>query len=260
MRKDGRALNQLRPIQFIPHIVPNAHGSVMACFGSTRVICTVMVEEGVPRWMKEQGVHGGWLTAEYAMLPASTNERKSRDVSKGRLDGRSSEIQRLIGRSLRAVVDLSVVGQRTIYIDCDVLQADGGTRTAAITGACVALAIAFDKLVAQKKCFRSPMKKLVAAVSAGIFKKEALLDLNYLEDKDADVDANFVMTEDGEFVEIQSAGEESTFSGEQFDALMALSRDGIAELCKLQREAIRSTQGEATGDQLAALASMFNKK
>ncbi len=259
MRKDGRTSDQLRPITFIPHIVPRANGSVLCCFGNTHVICTVMIEEGVPRWMKEQGVTGGWLTAEYAMLPASTHDRKARDISKGRLDGRSSEIQRLIGRSLRAVVDLSVLGQRTIYVDCDVLQADGGTRTAAITGACVACAIAFDKLVAAKKVFRSPLTKLVAAVSAGIFKKEALLDLDYSEDKDAEVDANFVMTEDGAFVEIQSAGEESTFSSDQFTALLEQGKRGIAELCRLQREAIRSTQGTPSTDQLQALASFFKK-
>ncbi len=259
-RSDGRAADQLRPITFIPHIVPNAAGSVLCCFGNTRVICTVTIEEGVPRWMKEQGVQGGWLTAEYAMLPASTNERKQRDISKGRLDGRSSEIQRLIGRSLRAVVDLSITGPRTIYIDCDVLQADGGTRTASITGACVAAAIAFDKLVLAKKIFRSPLTKMVAAVSAGIFKKEALLDLNYVEDKDAEVDANFVMTEDGHFVEIQGAGEESTFTGEQFTQLQALGQKGIKELCELQKTAVRATQAEAGKDDLKGLADFFAKR
>ena len=259
-RIDGRTPDQLRPIHFIPHIVPNAAGSVLCCFGNTRVICTVTVEEGVPRWMKEQNVTGGWLTAEYAMLPASTNERKARDISKGRLDGRSSEIQRLIGRSLRAVVDLSITGPRTIYIDCDVLQADGGTRTASITGACVAAAIAFDKLVLAKKLFRSPLRKMVAAVSAGVFKNTALLDLNYEEDKDADVDANFVITEDGEFVELQGAGEETTFSGPQFAELLALGQKGVAELCTLQRAAIRATQPDAGGDDIKALADFFAKR
>lgn len=259
-RNDGRTADQLRPITFIPHIVPNAAGSVLCCFGHTRVICTVSIEEGVPRWMKEQNVQGGWLTAEYAMLPASTHDRKQRDISKGKLDGRSSEIQRLIGRSLRAVVDLSITGQRTIYVDCDVLQADGGTRTASITGACVAAAIAFDKLVAAKKIFRSPLRKYVAAVSAGIFKKEALLDLNYLEDKDAEVDANFVMTEDGDFVEIQGAGEESTFTGAQFEQLTALGRKGIAELCVLQKEAVNATREKASTTDLASLAGLFAKK
>jgi ribonuclease PH len=259
-RTDGRAPDQLRPIHFIPHIVPNAAGSVLCCFGNTRVICTVTVEDGVPRWMKEQNVTGGWLTAEYAMLPASTNERKARDISKGKLDGRSSEIQRLIGRSLRAVVDLSVLGQRTLWIDCDVLQADGGTRTASITGACVAAAIAFDKLVAAKKVFRSPLRKMVAAVSAGVFKNTALLDLNYVEDKDADVDANFVITEDGEFVELQGAGEETTFSGPQFAELLALGQKGVTELCALQRAAVRATQADAGGDDIKALADFFEKR
>lgn len=259
-RLDGRTPDSLRPITFIPNIVPNAAGSVLCCFGDTRVICTVTIEEGVPRWMKEQNVQGGWLTAEYSMLPASTAERKSRDISKGKLDGRSSEIQRLIGRSLRAVVDLTLVGQRTIYIDCDVLQADGGTRTASITGACVAAALAFDKLAAARKIGRSPLTKFVAAVSAGIFKGEALLDLNYPEDKDAEVDANFVMTEDGEFVEIQGAGEESTFTVAQFTALQALGAKGIAELCALQKAAVNATREKADTGGLQGLADFFAKR
>lgn len=259
-RTDGRAADQLRPITFIPHIVPNAAGSVLCCFGDTRVICTVTVEEGVPRWMKEQNVTGGWLTAEYAMLPASTSERKARDISKGKLDGRSSEIQRLIGRSLRAVVDLSLVGPRTIYVDCDVLQADGGTRTASITGACVAAAIAFDRLVAAKRIFRTPLTRMVAAVSAGIFKGEALLDLNYVEDRDAAVDANFVMTEDGNFVEIQGAGEEATFSATQFSALQTLGQKGILELCALQTAAVNATREKPGADGLKGLAEFFARK
>ncbi|MDB6134427.1 MAG: rnaseph: ribonuclease ph [Verrucomicrobiales bacterium] len=247
IRPDGRQRNQCRPITFIPNIAPQATGSVLSCFGSTQVICTVMVEEGVPFWMKQQGISGGWLTAEYSMLPASTSPRKPRDISKGKLDGRSTEIQRLIGRALRSVTDLSVLGQRTVWIDCDVLTADGGTRTAAITGAAVACAIAFNKLVAAKKLFRSPLTKLVAAVSAGIYENEAVLDLNYLEDKDASVDFNFVITENGEFVEIQGAGEESTFTEQQFAELMVLGKQGIAELITLQRQAI-----EAAGEALPA--------
>ena len=245
-RKDGRQSDQLRPVRFIPHIAPQAKGSVLACFGRTHVICTVMIEDQVPRWMKEQGVQGGWLTAEYSMLPASTQDRKARDITKGKLDGRSQEIQRLIGRAMRAVVDLSVLGQRTVWIDCDVLQADGGTRTAAITGACVACAIAFDRLV--------------AAVSAGICGGEALLDLDYLEDRDAEVDANFVLTEGGEFVEIQGAGEETTFTAPQLASLLALGQKGITELCVLQREAIRATQADASVDQVAALAEFFARR
>lgn len=256
-RPDGRLPDQLRPTTFLPGVAPHAGGSVLCGFGDTRVICTVMVEEGVPRWMKEQGVSGGWLTAEYGMLPASTLTRKPRDSARGKVDGRSTEIQRLIGRSLRAVVDLSVLGPRTVWVDCDVLQADGGTRTAAITGACVALAMAFDRMVEEKKLFRSPLTKLVAAVSAGICQNEAVLDLNYVEDRDASVDFNFVMTEDGEFVEVQGSGEEATFTGEQFARLTELGKAGIQELCARQREAIRSTQAVPTAEQLASLAGLF---
>lgn len=203
--------------------------------GNTRVICAVMIEETVPRWMKEQSVTGGWLTAEYSMLPYSTNTRKPRDITKGRLDGRSSEIQRLIGRSLRAVVDLEKLGSRTMWVDCDVLQADGGTRTAAITGASLAVAIACRKLADEKKIETPPIRKLVAAVSAGVLNGEAVLDLNYEEDKGVTVDFNLVATEDGEFVELQGSGEESTFSNEQLSEMLALGRRGIAELIAAQR-------------------------
>lgn len=203
--------------------------------GNTRVICAVMIEEVVPRWMKEQNVSGGWLTAEYSMLPYSTNTRKPRDISKGRLDGRSSEIQRLIGRSLRAAVDLEKLGPRTLWIDCDVLQADGGTRTASITGASLAVAIACEKLVAEKKIASSPIRKLVAAVSAGVLDGHAIVDLNYEEDKDVAVDFNLVATEDGELVEIQGAGEEATFSEAQLHEMLALGRGAIAHLIDKQR-------------------------
>ena len=189
----------------------------------------------MPRWMKEQGVTGGWLTAEYSMLPYSTNTRKPRDITKGRLDGRSTEIQRLIGRSLRAVVDLEKLGPRTMWIDCDVLQADGGTRTAAITGASLAVAVACRKLADDKKVDLPPIRKLVAAVSAGVLNGEPVLDLNYEEDKGVTVDFNLVGTEDGEFVELQGAGEEATFSGEQLAEMLALGRKGIAELIAGQR-------------------------
>ncbi|HEV2097108.1 MAG TPA: ribonuclease PH [Chthoniobacterales bacterium] len=221
-RSDGRSPDQLRPVAFELGIAPHATGSVLVSMGNTRVICGVMIEESVPRWMKEQGVVGGWLTAEYAMLPYSTNTRKPRDISKGRLDGRSSEIQRLIGRSLRAVVDLEKLGPRTIWVDCDVLQADGGTRTAAITGASLAVAVACRKLAEEKKLAGPPIKKLVAAVSAGVLDGEALLDLNYSEDKNVAVDFNLVATEDGEFVELQGSGEEATFSGPQLDEMLTL--------------------------------------
>src|SRR5881227_2179609 len=207
-RTDGRAANQVRDVSFELNIAPHASGSVLVAMGNTRVICGVMIEEAVPRWMKEQSVTGGWLTSEYSMLPYSTTTRKPRDIAKGRIDGRSTEIQRLIGRSLRAVVDLAKLGPRTIWVDCDVLQADGGTRTAAITGASLAVAMACRKLVREKKLDAPPVRKLVAAVSAGILDGQAIVDLNYEEDKLVTVDFNLVATEDGEFVELQSSGEE----------------------------------------------------
>jgi len=203
--------------------------------GNTRVICGVTIEETVPRWMKEQGVNGGWLTAEYSMLPYSTQGRKPRDITRGKLDGRSTEIQRLIGRSLRAVVDLENLGARTIWVDCDVLQADGGTRTAAITGASLAVTIACRKLAQEKKLDAPPIRKLVAAVSAGILEGRAIVDLNYEEDKAVAVDFNLVATEDGEFVEVQGSGEEATFAQPQLDEMLALGRGGIAELIAAQR-------------------------
>lgn len=234
-RTDGRAADQIRPISFELNIAPHASGSVLVAMGNTRVICGVMIEETVPRWMKEQGVTGGWLTAEYSMLPYSTNTRKPRDITKGRLDGRSSEIQRLIGRSLRVAVDLEKLGPRTMWIDCDVLQADGGTRTAAITGASLAVAIACRRLADEKKIEAPPIRKLVAAVSAGVLNGTAIVDLNYEEDKGVTMDFNLVATEDGEFVELQGSGEEATFSNEQLSEMMALGRKGIAELIAAQR-------------------------
>ena len=234
-RSDGRLPDQLRPVAFELGIAPNAGGSVLATMGNTRVICGVMIEENVPRWMKDQGVTGGWLTAEYSMLPYSTQTRKPRDIGKGRIDGRSMEIQRLIGRSLRAIVDLEKLGPRTIWVDCDVLQADGGTRTAAITGASLAVAMACRKLVREKKLDASPALKLVAAVSAGALDGQAIVDLNYEEDKLVTVDFNLVATEDGEFVEVQGSGEEATFTQSQLDDMLALGRKGIAELVAAQR-------------------------
>jgi ribonuclease PH len=234
-RADGRAADQVRPISFELNIAPHANGSVLVGMGNTRVICGVMIDEGVPRWMKEQGVTGGWLTAEYSMLPYSTTTRKQRDIAKGRLDGRSSEIQRLIGRSLRAVVDLEKLGPRTMWVDCDVLQADGGTRTAAITGASLAVALACRKLATDKKIAEPPLKKLVAAVSAGVLNGQPLVDLNYEEDKAVTVDFNLVATEDGEFVEVQGAGEEATFAQTEMDQMLMLARKAISDLIAAQR-------------------------
>src|SRR5881398_3843673 len=234
-RIDGRTSDQLRPVAFELGIAPYAGGSVLVTMGNTRVICGVTVEENVPRWMKEQGVTGGWVTAEYSMLPYSTQTRKPRDIAKGRIDGRSMEIQRLIGRSLRAVVDLEKLGPRTVWVDCDVLQADGGTRTTAITGASLALAIACRKLMKEKKLDAPPMQKLIAAVSAGVLDGQAVLDLNYEEDKLVSVDFNLVATEDSEFVEVQGSGEEATFTGSQLDEMLALGCKGISALIGAQR-------------------------
>jgi ribonuclease PH len=234
-RNDGRSSGQIRALNFELNVAPHASGSVLVAMGATRVICAVTIEEAVPRWMKEQEVTGGWLTAEYSMLPYSTQPRKPRDIAKGRIDGRSVEIQRLIGRSLRAVVDLDKLGPRTVWVDCDVLQADGGTRTTAITGASLAVAIACRRLVREKKLDTSPMRKLVAAISAGILSDQAILDLNYEEDKLVSVDFNLVATEDGEFVEVQGSGEEATFAQSQLDEMLALGRQGISELIGAQR-------------------------
>jgi ribonuclease PH len=206
--------------------------------------------------MKFQNIEGGWVSAEYSMLPYSTHDRKQRDINRGKLDGRSSEIQRLIGRSLRAVIDLKKLGKRTIWIDCDVLQADGGTRTASITGGCVAAAIAINRLVSQGKLKDFPLKKLVAAVSAGIYRGEAILDLNYPEDRDAAVDFNVVMTESGEYVELQGSGEEDVFTSEQMTAMLDLSRKGISKLVELQKEAIIAAD-KVSGADLEGLAAAF---
>ncbi len=237
-RHDGRAPNQLRPLSFTPGFAPNATGSVLVAAGNTRVICSAMVEEAVPRWMKEQQVPGGWVTAEYSMLPYSTEQRKQRDITRGKLDGRSSEIQRLIGRSLRAAIDLDKLGSRTMWIDCDVLSADGGTRTASITGACVAAALACRQLMSAGLIKKNPIRQLVAAVSVGVVNGAPVLDLDYIEDKDAAVDMNVVMTAAGSFVEVQGSGEESTFTDEELAAMLALARSGIGELLAAQKTAL----------------------
>jgi ribonuclease PH len=233
-RPDGRRLDELRRITFEPNIAPYATGSVLVSFGLTRVICAAMIEPNVPLWMKQQKVPGGWLTAEYSMLPYSTLERKQRDIARGKIDGRTVEIQRLIGRSLRAVVDLQKLGQNTLWLDCDVLQADGGTRTASITGAYLAARLAVQKLMDNKKLAENPLTDSVAAISVGVFKQLELLDLAYLEDKDAEVDFNIVMTGRGQFVEVQGAGEEATFSQQQLESLIALAQRGLKELSALQ--------------------------
>jgi ribonuclease PH len=232
-RSYDRTPDQLRPVTIEPGFVRTATGSALISMGETRVICTASVQEGVPRWMSGSG--RGWVTAEYGMLPASTGERKQRDVTKGRADGRTVEIQRLIGRSLRGVVDFEAMGERTIYIDCDVLQADGGTRCASITGGMVALRLACERLVDMGKLKKVPLTGSVAAVSCGMVSGVALLDLDYSEDSTAEVDANVVMTGDGGLVEVQATAERTPLSRAHLDDLLALAADGIESLRALQQ-------------------------
>lgn len=240
LRADGRSASDLRPLSCTWDIAPQAVGSVLLKCGKTEVICTASVDEAVPRWMKEQNVVGGWLTAEYSMLPASTSSRKPRDSSRGKVDGRSTEIQRLLGRSLRAVTDLSSLGPRSLWIDCDVLSADGGTRTTAITGACLALRRAIERLQLSGKMAADPLRSPVAAVSVGLLNNEPLLDLNYPEDRDAQVDMNVVMTGAGRFVEVQAGGEEHDFSREEFQSLLTLAEKGLQKVFAFQEQAWKS--------------------
>ena len=237
-RADNRRLDQLRPLRFQNHIAPYATGSTLIEWGNTRIICGVTIEETVPRWMKEQSVTGGWITAEYSMLPYSTLQRKQRDINKGKIDGRSQEIQRLIGRAMRAAINLEKLGPRTIWVDCDVLQADGGTRTAAITGAYVALCLATRKLKAEGKLPENPLLHAVAAVSVGVVDKSPMLDLCYTEDTAATVDLNLVMNAAGEFIELQGTGEEATFTDGELAELLRLGKAGIRELLEAQQKAL----------------------
>ena len=258
-RPDSRKIDERRPISFVPNIAPNATGSVLVSFGQTRVICSAIVQPGVPRWMKEQKVEGGWLTAEYSMLPYSTGGgRKPRDIMRGKMDGRSSEIQRLIGRSLRAVVDLKLLEANTVWVDCDVLQADGGTRTASITGASVACAIAFNRMLSEGMLKQSPLKKHVSAVSCGIYQDSPILDLCYLEDRDARVDFNIVMTQELDFVELQGSGEEASFSNDEMESMLSLGKKGITEIAKLQETAVNQPKDPVDQDVAQKLAGHFN--
>jgi ribonuclease PH len=239
-RADGRAADALRPVRFQLNIAPHATGSALIEWGNTRVICGVTIEDTVPRWMKEQNVAGGWITAEYSMLPYSTLQRKPRDISKGRIDGRSQEIQRLIGRAMRAAVDLEKLGSRTVWVDCDVLQADGGTRTAAITGSYVALHLALRRLMDEQRLRSDPLVTGVGAVSVGVVQGKVLLDLRYEEDAQAEVDMNLVMTGAGQFIEVQGTGEKGTFDEAQLKAMIDLGRAGIERLLEAQQAAIRT--------------------
>jgi ribonuclease PH len=237
-RSYGRTPDQLRPVTIEPGFVRTATGSALISIGETRVICTASVQESVPRWLA--GSHRGWVTAEYGMLPASTGDRKQRDISKGRPDGRAVEIQRLIGRSLRGVIDFAALGERTIYVDCDVLQADGGTRCASITGGMVALGLACERLIERGKLERTPLTGSVAAVSCGIVSGVPLLDLDYAEDSTAEVDANVVMTGDGGLVEVQATAERTPLSRAHLDDLLALAAGGIDDLRALQDQTVSS--------------------
>ena len=236
MRIDGRAANDLRAVRLVPDFTDNPLASVLCEIGRTMVLCTVSEELSVPRFLR--GTGRGWLTAEYSLLPGSTDRRVDREASRGRPSGRTLEIQRLIGRSLRAVSDLSAFGERTFWIDCDVLQADGGTRCASITGAYVALAVAVNRLVDRGDLERNPLRDSVAAISVGILGEEVMLDLAYEEDSRAEVDMNVVATGAGRFVEVQGTGEEGTFSTDELNELTALALSGIAELAAHQKQAI----------------------
>ena len=232
MRPSGRQDNQMREVRFEPGYTRHAEGSVLVEFGLTRLLCTASVENRVPPWLRGNG--SGWVTAEYGMLPRSTNTRIAREAARGKQSGRTQEIQRLIGRSLRAVVDLEALGERTVTLDCDVIQADGGTRTAAISGAYVALALAIRRLETERKLKRNPLHGQVAAVSVGIYGGTPVLDLDYAEDSDAETDMNVVMNDAGHFVEVQGTAEGHAFTEQEFAAMLALARQGIASIIAAQ--------------------------
>jgi ribonuclease PH len=235
-RTGGRSPEAIRPLEIIPNISPYAEGSALIKMGNTHVYCTASVEDRVPRWLMNRG--SGWVTAEYAMLPRATKERTKREAAEGKQGGRTVEIQRLIGRSLRAGCDLSALGERQITIDCDVIQADGGTRCAAITGGYVALALAIQKLIDTKKLSKQPLKRQIAAISAGIIRGVPALDLDYAEDSNADVDVNIIMTDALAFVELQGTAEKEPFQQETLDLILTMARSGLQELFAAQREAI----------------------
>jgi len=235
-RPSGRRNNQLRKVTFERNFTCHAEGSVLVSFGNTRVLCTASVVPGVPRFLK--GSNSGWITAEYGMLPRSTGDRMAREATRGKQGGRTMEIQRLIGRSLRSAVDMQALGENTITLDCDVIQADGGTRTASITGAYVALSDAIQHLINKGSLKTSPIKYAVAAVSVGVYNGAAILDLDYAEDSNAETDLNLVMNDAGSFIEIQGTAEEAPFSEEELQAMLSLGKQGIADICKIQKMAL----------------------
>lgn len=238
MRVDGRRNDQLRPVKITRHYIKHAEGSALIEVGDTKVICTASLEDKVPPFLKGSGE--GWITCEYSMIPRSTAVRKPRDIGRGKIDGRTVEIQRLIGRALRSAVDLRALGEKTIWIDCDVIQADGGTRTSSISGAFVALVDAVNKMHKQKHFEIYPIRNFVSAVSVGVLKDDKILDLNYIEDSNAKVDMNLVMTDEGEFIEVQGTGEESPFSRKDLDALLALGEKGIKQMIQIQKDTLKT--------------------
>ena len=238
MRTDKRKPDQLRNIDFKLDFIGSMETSVLASFGDTKVLCTASIENNVPRWMKNRG--HGWVTAEYGMLPGSTNQRNMRESVRGKQSGRTIEIQRLIGRSLRAAVDLKALGERTIILDCDVIQADGGTRTTAINGAFIALSRAVNSLTNDRKIDSAPIKKFLGAISVGIYENEVIMDLNYNEDSQADTDMNIVMTEDSEFIEIQGTAENGSFSSDQLALMLNYAKKGIKEITLYQKKLLSS--------------------
>ncbi|WP_280769824.1 ribonuclease PH [Salipaludibacillus daqingensis] len=237
MRHDKRMVNELRKVEVITNYIKHPEGSVLITFGDTKVICSASVEDRVPPFMRGKGK--GWVTAEYAMLPRATEQRNIRESSKGKITGRTMEIQRLIGRALRSVVDLDAIGERTVWIDCDVIQADGGTRTASISGAFIAMGLAFQQLLKDEKLKTNPLKSYLAAISVGVNdQQESILDLDYIEDSQANVDMNVIMTSDGQLVEVQGTGEEATFSRTQLNEMLDLAEKGINEIFQIQKDAL----------------------
>lgn len=239
MRPSGRANHELRPMTLIRQFTQHAEGSVLVTLGNTKVICTASIEPSVPRFLRDQGQ--GWITAEYGMLPRATHERTPREAAKGKQNGRTVEIQRLIGRALRACVDLKALGEHTITIDCDVIQADGGTRTASITGACVALVDALNFMRSHQLITRNPLKHWIAAISVGLYQGESIVDLDYTEDSNAEADVNIVMTESGQFVEIQGTGERATLTHAQLQQLLTLAETSIQQIIGLQKQTLTQT-------------------
>ncbi len=236
MRPSGREASELRELRFVTNFTKHAEGSVLAVFGDTQVLCTASIEERVPAWMRGKG--SGWVTAEYGMLPRSTHTRSGREAARGKQGGRTLEIQRLIGRSLRAVTDMDALGERTVTLDCDVIQADGGTRTASISGAYVALAIAMERLAKKGRLKKNPLHGQVAAISVGIYSGVPVLDLDYAEDSEAETDMNIVMNDAGRFIEVQGTAEGHAFTDDEFNAMLSLARAGIADIITAQNEAV----------------------